>query len=153
MSVMTSAQSIHDFMAERSLAIFGVSRSGGKFGNTILKELSQKGYTLYPIHPHAESIDRVICYPDLESLPGKVGGAIVVVKPDQTEQVVKDAHRAGIRRVWMQQGAESQAALDYCRQNGIDVVSRECILMFTEPVESIHKVHRFLRRVFGRMPA
>jgi predicted CoA-binding protein len=140
-------------MAEKKLALVGASRSGQKMGNAILNELKTKGYTVYPVHPQAEYIADEKCYPSLAALPESVGGAVIVVKPDQTERVVRDAHAAGIPRVWMQRGAESANALAYCRENGIDAVSRECILMFAEPVTSIHSVHRFFRRLFGAMPA
>jgi predicted CoA-binding protein len=43
------------------------------------------------------------------------------------------SHRAGITKVWMQQGSQSDAAIEYCQQNGIEVVSKRCIMMFAEP--------------------
>jgi len=30
--------------------------------------------------------------------------------------------------VWMQPGSESQAAIDFCRRNGIDVIYGICIM-------------------------
>lgn len=149
----TSAATVAAFMSEKALAIAGVSRSGQKFGNSIMKELGAKGYTVYPVHPQADEIDGHACAHSLGELTQPVGGVIIVVKPEQAIHVVRDAHAAGIRRVWFQQGSQSNEAIEFCRQNGIDVVSQLCILMFAEPVESIHKFHRFLKRVFGTMPA
>jgi predicted CoA-binding protein len=65
---------------------------------------------------------------------------------------VKQAHEAGITRVWIQQMAQSPEALAYCEENDLSCVSGECILMYAEPVGSIHKFHRFFRKLFGRMP-
>lgn len=149
---VASAASVDAFVSQKTLAVVGVSRSGKKFGNVILKELMNKGYTVYPVHPEAESVNEVTCYRSLQDLPAEVGGVVLVVKPDQTMQVVKDAHAAGISRVWFQQGSENGEALAFCEQNGIDAVSRECLLMFAEPVESIHKLHRGLKGLFGRLP-
>jgi uncharacterized protein len=149
----TSAATVDAFMAEKTLAIAGVSRSGQKFGNSIMKELGAKGYTLLPVHPEADEIDGHPCARSLGELTQPVGGVIVVVKPEQAIQVVRDAHAAGIPRVWFQQGSQSNKAIEFCRQNGMEVVSKLCILMFAEPVESIHAFHRFLKRVFGTMPA
>ncbi|MFP4112756.1 MAG: CoA-binding protein [Spirochaetota bacterium] len=149
---MTPAASIRSFMEAKKLALVGASRSGRKFGNMVLNELTAKGYTVYPVHPGAQYIADQKCYSSLAELPESVGGVVVVVKPDQSEIVVRDAYAAGIPRVWLQQGAESASALAYCEQNGIDAISRECILMHAEPVQSIHAVHRFFRRLFGRMP-
>jgi predicted CoA-binding protein len=52
----------------------------------------------------------------------------------------------------MQQGSESEKAINYCNENGIDVIHGECILMFAEPVESIHKFHKWLWKIFGKLP-
>jgi predicted CoA-binding protein len=99
-----------------------------------------------------ESFEGQPCYPSLKALPEGVEAALIVVHAAQTEQVVKDAAEAGIRRVWMQQGAGSQQAIAYCKENGIEVVSGECILMFAEPVASFHGFHRWLWKLFGKLP-
>jgi hypothetical protein len=52
----------------------------------------------------------------------------------------------------MQQGAESPVAIGYCEEHGIDVVHGECIMMFAAPT-GIHRLHRWLRGFFGRLPA
>ena len=149
----TRAASVQAFLSQKKLAIVGASRSGQKFGNAIMNDLSARGYTLFPVHKEATMIGDRKCYPSLTELPEEVGGVIVVVKPEQTAQVVRDAHAAGIKRVWLQQGAQSDEAIAFCNENGMDVVSRECILMFAEPVESVHRFHRFFKRLFGKMPA
>jgi hypothetical protein len=150
---VTSQATIDSFVQSKEIAVIGVSRSGEKFGNTIFRELRDKGYAVYPVNPHADEIEGTRCYQSVRELPNAVDGIVVVVKPEQSEQVVREAAAAGIEKVWLQQGAESREALAACDELGIPVVSRNCILMFAEPVESIHKFHRFLRRIFGKMPA
>ena len=110
------------------------------------------GYTLYPIHPQAETIEGERCFPNLGALPEPVDGVLVVVPPAQTEQVVRDAAAAGIRRVWMQQGAESPAAIQFCKENGINAVHGECILMFAEPAAWFHRAHRWVWKLLGKLP-
>ena len=149
---MNSKETIHDFLSQRKLAIVGLSRGGKKFGNMIYKELSAKGYTLYPVHPEAETIDGARCYPNLAALPEAVGGVIVCVPPGQTENVVRDAAQAGIRRVWMQQGAESAAAIQFCAENGISEVHGECVMMFAEKVSFPHSLHRWVWKLIGKLP-
>ena len=149
---MTSKARVDSFVALRRLALVGASRSGKKFGNTILRELSAKGYEVVPVHPHAATIDGCPCVPNLAALAPPVGGVVVVVPPAETVKVVEEARAAGISKVWIQQGAGSPEALRVCREHGIDVVNGECILMFAEPVHTIHAFHRFLWRVFGKLP-
>jgi predicted CoA-binding protein len=149
---MTTRQVIQDFLAQRSLAIVGVSTSGKKFGNIAYRELTAKGYRLFPVHPTAESVAGARCYRSLGDLPEPVGGVLVVVPPGQTERVVQDAAAAGIPRVWMQPGAESEVALRFCQQNGVTAVHGECILMFAEPAGFGHRAHRWIWGLLGKLP-
>ena len=149
---MVTKAMIDDFISQPSLAIVGVSRKGNKFGNNAFKELKAKGYKLYLVHPSAEIIEGQQSYPSLKALPQAVGGVLVVVPPVQAEKVVREAHEAGIKRVWLQQGAESQAAIQYGEQNGMSVVYGKCILMFAQPMRFFHKPHRWVMGVLGKLP-
>ncbi|MBI4295140.1 MAG: CoA-binding protein [Chloroflexi bacterium] len=149
---MTTRAAVDDFLAQRKLAVVGVFRSGKGFGNAACKELKTKGYRLFAINPRAESIGSERCYPSLSALPEPVDGVLVVVSPAETEQVVRDAAAAGIRRVWLQQGARSEAAVRFCQDNGISVVHGECILMLAQPTALYHRMHRLVWRLLGKLP-
>jgi predicted CoA-binding protein len=149
---MSSRAMVTDFVAQRKLAVVGVSRQGRKFGNTAFRELKAKGYKLVPVHPQAETIEGERCYPNLASLPEPVDGVLVVVPPAETEKVVREAAAAGIKRVWMQQGAESPAAIKFCQENGLNTVHGECILMFAEPTAWFHRAHRWVWKLLGKLP-
>ena len=146
-----SRSSIDAFLAQPALALVGVSRSGEKFGNVILRELRSKGRRVYPLHPAAEMIDGVKCYAHFRDMPEPVGGLIVNVSPADAVTAVRDAAEAGIKHIWLQQGAESPYVANLCVELGLDAVVGECILMFVEPT-GIHKVHRMLESAFGRLP-
>ena len=149
---MTTRAAVTDFLAQTSLAVVGASRSGKKFGNMAYRELKGKGFTLFPVHPEAETIEGDPAYGSFAALPEPVGGAWICVPPEHAEQVVKDAAAAGITRIWMQQGAESDAAVEFCQANGISTVHGECILMFAEPQKFYHKIHRWVWQLLGKLP-
>ena len=149
---MTSKAAVSDFLSRKSLAIAGVARSGKGFGNTVLKELRGKGYDVYVIHPEASQVQGVPCYASIGDVAEKVEGLVLVVPPPQTEKLVAEAAEAGIRRIWMQQGSESKAAVAACEANGIQVIHGECILMFAEPAAFIHKLHRWINGALGKLP-
>lgn len=150
---MTTKQTIDAVLGSRSIAVVGVSRQGNKFGNLVYRELKQKGYSAYQVNPHADEIDGDPCFRSPADLPPEVEAAVISVPPDHAEGAVRETAAAGITKIWLQQGAESPGALAACEELNVEVVSGNCILMFAEPVTSIHKLHRVLRRVFGRMPA
>jgi len=143
---------VEAFVSQRRLAFVGLSRSGKAFSNTAYRELKAKGYRLYPINPGADTIDGEPCYASFAALPGPVDGALVMVAPGRAADVVRDAVAAGVRRIWLQQGAESAAAIQCCEESAVDLVHGRCILMFAEPVRSIHRFHRVICRLFKRLP-
>ena len=149
---MTTQAAIEDFISSETFVVVGVSRTRRGFGYVLYNDLKKKGYKVYPVNPNAEEIDGDRCYPDVHSLPGKVDCAVLVIPPSQAGTVVHEIADAGIRRVWMQQGAESDKAIEYCEQHGIGVVSGECILMFLAPKAFPHNMHRWIRGAFGKLP-
>lgn len=139
------------FLAQPSFALVGVSRTGEKFGNTILRTLTSKGLRVYPLHPVLDSVDGIRCYRHFADMPQPVGGVIVCVAPAEAVSVVRDAAEAGIRHVWLQQGAETPYAANLCIELGLNAVMGECILMFANPT-GVHKLHRTVDHVLGRLP-
>ena len=103
------------------------------------------------VHPEAAEIDGVRCVSSVSELPDEVGGIVIVVPPEQTEKVVREATLRGVRHIWMQQGSESPAAIELCRGSGIDVVHGECILMYAEPA-GIHRFHHWLWKLLAKLP-
>jgi predicted CoA-binding protein len=71
---------------------------------------------------------------------------LIVVPRWAALDVIREAAAAGARHVWLQQGAESQPAIDLATSLGLDVVAGECILMFANPT-GIHRLHRGVRKL------
>ena len=149
---MTSRRSVETFLAQPSIALLGVSRSGMKFGNFAYRTLTARGYRVYAIHPCADLIGGIRCYRNFKELPEHVDAALIVLPPAKAVTAVKDAASSGIHHIWLQQGAESGEVSEACHELGLNTVAGECILMFAKP-KGIHKAHRWLREVFGRLPA
>lgn len=122
-------QAVHDFIDGERIALVGISRSGKIFGNMAAKELEERGYQVYPVHPEAEQIDGEKCYESLASLPEGVDGVLVVVPPERASQVMKDAAQSGVHNVWLQQGAESPEVLELGEELDLNLVSNKCIFM------------------------
>jgi len=145
-------QAIEQFLQCKNIAIVGMSSKSAKFGNLAYKELSKKNFNLYPIHPKAKKIDGAQCLKNFNNIEDKIDGVLISVQPSESEKLVKSAFEAGIKNIWLQQGAQSDSAIQLCKDNGINVVHNECILMFAEPVKSFHKFHRWVRKMLGKLP-
>jgi uncharacterized protein len=147
---MASRTDVEEFVRQKKFAVVGVSQEPKKFGSYIFKELSNKGFDVFPVNPHLEKFENRICYKSLREIPEKIDVAILTVKPERTEPIVRDAVAAGITRIWFQQGSKSTAAVKFCKENGIKVIAGGCILMFAPPVSSFHRFHRFIWNIFHR---
>lgn len=142
---------VQKFFQGKRLAIVGVSRTGKKFGNTILTELKGRGYQVYVVHPEQQEIGGEKCYRDLTALPEAVDGLVVCVSPRKTGQVIEEAAQAGIKNVWLQMGAESPDVIAQAQKSGMNIVSGKCILMYADPVKGLHGFHRTLAKIFGQL--
>jgi len=121
---------IRAFLNKKNVfAVVGASRDPQKYGYQVYKDLKSDGYKVYPVNPNAEEVLGDKCYPSLENLPAKPDVVDVVVPPKVTEHVVETCRKLGIIKVWMQPGSESEAAIKFCEENGIDVVHGVCVMI------------------------
>jgi predicted CoA-binding protein len=149
---MNGKTDINAFFSGKTFALAGISRSGQSMSNAVFRELAARGFRILPVNPNAASIGGATCYPSLAALPEKPDGVIVFTPKAQTAQIVREASDCGIRRVWIQQGAQTPEAIALCGEKKLEAVWGRCILMFAEPVGSMHAFHRTIARIFGRLP-
>ena len=114
---------------ENAIAVVGVSANPEKWGYKVYKTLKQMFRKVYAVNPGHAEISGEKCYPDLKSLPEKPDVVITVVPPKVTEEIVRTAKELGIRKIWMQPGSESEEAINFCKNNGIDYVYNACFIM------------------------
>lgn len=141
---------INEFFKQKNVAVFGVSRTGKKFGNSVYRELKNKGYNVFAVNPNADTIEDEKCYKGISELKDKVNSAVVAVNPKDTDSIVNELVQEGIKHIWMQKGSETKKAIQFCNQNGINVVYNQCVIMYLEPVEGFHKFHRTIYKIFGK---
>ena len=142
---------IEEFVQGKRLAVVGVSRSTKKFGNIINTELKQRGYQTFIIHPEAKEIAGEPCYPSLSAVKNQVDGVVISVAPKNALTVVREAAEAGMKHIWLQQGAENPEVLALGRELGVNLITGKCILMYAQPVTGFHGWHRTFARIFGQM--
>jgi predicted CoA-binding protein len=115
--------------ATNTIAVVGASRDPEKYGHQVYADLKTAGYAVFPVNPKCDRILGDTCYPDLERLPVIPDVVNLVVPPHVTEEVVKTCHALGVKKVWMQPGAESETAIRYCEEKGIAVVHSLCVMI------------------------
>jgi predicted CoA-binding protein len=159
MNTTTVDARIDDFLAQKRLAVAGVSANARQHpaGNLIYERLKKSGHQVFAVNPHLQTFDGARCYPNLQSIPGGVDGVVIVTRPETTERIVHDCTDAGVRRVWMHQSlvkgtSVSPSAVDYCRQHDISVIAGACPMMYGDGVDVGHTCMRWILRLTGALP-
>ena len=149
---MNKRQSIENFLAPKKLAIAGVSANTKKFGYAIFKELKQKGYDICPINPNLNELDGVKCYKSVADIPNEYEKLFIVTPKSSTDEVVKQAAEKGIKHIWVQQTANTKETSKLAEEHNIELIEKECMFMFADPVNSVHKFHKTIWKLFGLHP-
>jgi len=143
---------IQQFTSQKNIAVAGVSRNPKKFGNAVYKHLKENDYHVYAVNPNLDEFEGDKCYHSLSDLPNDVTALHINTKPEHTQTLVEAAFQKGISNIWVQQGAVDKQAYKYGKEKGLNMVSGQCIFMYSGEVKGPHKFHGFLKKVFGMYP-
>ncbi len=153
---------VEDFLAQKKIAVVGVSDKRETGCNMSYQKFKENGYQVYAVNPRIASFQGDACYPDLKSIPEKVDAVFILANPKVTEQIVNQCVELGVKYVWMHcmmgtkpglvksMTSVSPSAVDVCKANGIAVIPGSCPNQFLKP-DGGHKMMRGLWRMFGYM--
>jgi predicted CoA-binding protein len=153
---------VEDFLAQKRIAVVGVSDQRETGCNLVYRNLKKAGYEVAAVNPRLEQFEGDPCYPDLRSIPARPEAVFILTKPAVTDQIVDQCAELGITRVWMHcmmgtrpglarsMTSVSQEGVRKCRQNGITVIPGSCPNQFLGS-DFGHKVMRVLWRTLGFM--
>ena len=121
---------IREFLAGEVYAVVGASSDRSKYGNMVLRSYLQNGRRAIPVNPREGEVEGIATVPDLASLPEPVHGVSIITPPPVTERIVEEAAKAGLKRLWMQPGAESEKAVRRAEELGLSVIANgPCLLV------------------------
>lgn len=127
---MTIAEQIENFLSSPAFAVAGASANRDKYGNMVVRCYQQQGKEVVPVHPLEKEIEGLTCVSSVTALPPTVKSLSIITPPPVTEKIVAAAITHGIENIWMQPGAESPAAVELCRAQGVNVIADgSCILV------------------------
>ena len=147
---------VHDFLAQKRIAVVGVSDKRETGCNMAYTRFKENGYQVYPVNPRISNYDGVTCYPDLKSIPDKPDAVFILASPKVTDQIVQQCVDLGIKHVWMHRsigiGSVSEEAAVWGRAHGVRVIPGGCPLMFEPTSDPGHKLMRSLFTLTGKVP-
>jgi uncharacterized protein len=133
---------VQDFLAQKVIAVVGVSNQRETGANRNYKTFKQRGYRVYAVNPRISTFGGSPCYRDLKSIPEKPDAVFMLTSPKVTEQIVQQCVDLGIKHVWMHclmgtkpgltagSSSVSPSAVEVCRKHGIAVIPGSCPAQF-----------------------
>jgi predicted CoA-binding protein len=153
---------VQDFLAQKKIAVVGVSEQRETGCNAAYQRFKDGGYQVYAVNPHIGQFHGDPCYPDLKSLPEKPDAVFILTKRTVTDQIVQECVDLGVKHVWMHcmmgtkpgagesMSSVSQGAVQMCHEHGITVIPGTCPNQFLAP-DFGHKLMRGMFRLFGNL--
>jgi uncharacterized protein len=151
---------VGNFLAQKRIAVVGVSDQRETGCNLSYRKFKQEGYTVYAVNPRLQIFEGDPCYPDLHSLPETPEAVFIFTSPKVTEQIVQQCVDLGVKHVWMHclmgtkpglaagMSSVSQEAVQLCHEHGIAVIPGACPNQFLKP-DFAHSLARAIWRTLG----
>jgi len=116
-------------MPTPTVAILGASRDRRKYGNKSVRAHLQQGYEVFPVNPHAETIEGLKAWPDLASVPVQSLDRIsVYLPPEVVLALLEEIQRRGAKEVWFNPGSDSPEVVARAEALGLDII-RACSIV------------------------
>lgn len=154
-----------EFLAQKRLAVVGLSATRDLPGNHIYTLLRGRGHEMYAISPHMDTFEGDRCYPNLGALPVAPDGVVIAARAEVTLEIVQQCVAAGVKRVWMHDmrgtlpkfakesgdavSSVSPDAVRLCKEHGITVIPGGCPRQFDGDFG--HKCMRWMLQVMGAL--
>jgi len=123
----------------KSIAIIGASKSPGKIGNVIVKNMIDCGYKgkIIPVNPKESTIEGLPCYPDVNKIPEPVEMAVLSVPAGKSLEIATACGKKGLRYLvvitagFKETGKEGleleRKLLEICRQYNMRMLGPNCV--------------------------
>ena len=105
-----------------AVAVIGASSARHKFGNKAVRAYLRQGWTVYPVNPRETNIEGLPTFPSVSAIPGPVDRAALYLPPEIGIGVLDEIQRKGIRELWVNPGAESDALSARAEQLGLEPI-------------------------------
>ena len=114
-------------LAERRIAVVGLSSNELRASNFVGFYLQRHGYEIVPVNPREEEILGVRCYPSLGAIEGPVDVVDVFRAPAAVPEIAREAAEIGARFLWLQFNVVSEEGIGIAESAGLEVIADRCL--------------------------
>jgi len=117
---------IDQMLALKTWAVVGLSNNPDRAAFGVAKLLIEKGHTVIPVHPKAETVHGQAGYAKLSDIPVPFDVVDIFVNSDLAGAVVNEAIEVGAKGVWLQLDVIDAGAVARAKDAGLLAVMNHC---------------------------
>ena len=117
---------IDELLGLKTWAVVGLSNNSERAAYKVAKVLIEKGHTVIPVHPKAETVHGQKGYTKLSEIKVPIDVVDVFVNSELAGSVVNEAIAVGAKGVWLQLDVIDEVAISRAKSAGLFAVMNRC---------------------------
>jgi predicted CoA-binding protein len=108
----------------RTVAVVGAGPERRKFGNKSVRAHLAAGFTVFPVHPTAATVEGLTAYKSVKDVPvEKLDRVTIYLPPTIGMTVLEDIAAISPGEVWFNPGADGQEVLAEAKRLGLNAIA------------------------------
>jgi hypothetical protein len=121
-----SSQDVNELLDLKTWAVVGLSNNSERAAYKVAKVLIEKGHTVIPIHPKAETVHGQKGYASLSEVKSSIDVVDIFVNSSLVGPIVDEAILIGAKGVWLQLDVIDDSAILRAKNAGLYTVMNRC---------------------------
>lgn len=121
-----SSQDVNELLDLKTWAVVGLSNNSERAAFKVAKVLIEKGHTVIPIHPKAETVHGQKGYASLSEVKSSIDVVDIFVNSSLVGPIVDEAILIGAKGVWLQLDVIDDSAILRAKTAGLYTVMNRC---------------------------
>jgi predicted CoA-binding protein len=121
-----SSQDVNELLDLKTWAVVGLSNNSERAAYKVAKVLTEKGHTVIPIHPKAETVHGQKGYASLSEVKSLIDVVDIFVNSSLVGPIVDEAILIGAKGVWLQLDVIDDSAILRAKNAGLYTVMNRC---------------------------
>ena len=123
---LMSSQDVNELLDLKTWAVVGLSNNSERAAYKVAKVLIEKGHTVIPIHPKAETVHVQKGYASLSEVKSLIDVVDIFVNSSLVGPIVDEAILIGAKGVWLQLDVIDDSAILRAKNAGLYTVMNRC---------------------------
>jgi predicted CoA-binding protein len=125
-ALINTQEEINRALEFKTWAILGLSNNPDRAAFSVAELLKQKGHTIIPVHPKAETVHGEKGYATLEEIPMKVDVVDFFINSELVSRNVDRAIAIGAKAIWLQLGVIDEESVKRAEAAGLIAIMDRC---------------------------